>query len=91
MVATADTPSISGIETLKWDSDCIIYPNPVKDMLIIKAKETIESIRIFSQAGILMHTQQDSAPVNMGSFPAGMYIVNIKKPSKTSNRKIIKE
>lgn len=91
VVATADNPSISGIETLKWDSDCIIYPNPVKDMLIIKAKETIESIRIFSQAGILMHTQQDSAPVNMGSFPAGMYIVNIKKTSKTSNRKIIKE
>ena len=90
-VTTADNSNMSGVETLKGDSDCIIYPNPVKDMLIIKAKEAIESIRIFSQTGILMHTQQDSAPVSMGSFPAGMYIVNIKNTSKTSNQKIIKE
>lgn len=91
MVTTADDSNISSVETIKWDSDCIVYPNPVKDMLTVKTNEDIESICIFNQTGVLMHTQQDSGPVSMQGLPAGMYIVKVKETSRISNQKVIKK
>lgn len=92
-VAIADDSNVSGVETVKGNSDAgfICYPNPVKNILSIQANENVESIRIYNQTGSLMHTQQNSESVLMEGYPTGMYIVNVKKKSKISNRKIIKE
>ena len=91
VVTINDDFTMTGIETVERDSDCIIYPNPVKDMLTVKANDTIKSICVFSQTGVLIHAQQDSEPISMVDLPAGMYIVQVRKTSKTSNRKVIKE
>lgn len=92
-VTVADDPNVSGVETVKGKSDAgfICYPNPVKNLLSFETNEDVESVRIYSQTGGLLHSQQDLEPVRMEGFPAGMYIVNVKKKSNMSNRKIIKE
>lgn len=92
-VAVSDDPNSSGVEVIKENQEAgfFCYPNPVKNMLSIKANEEVESVRIYSQTGCLMHSQEDSEPVHIGGLPAGMYIVNVKNKTNISNRKIIKE
>ncbi len=83
--------SDTGIKTTKANQDYTVYPNPVKDMLFIQTDEHIDSIRIYNQTGSLMYAQQDIEPINMKSFPSGMYIMEVKSASGLSCQKIIKE
>lgn len=92
-VTIADDSNISGIEPVQGNADAgfICYPNPVKNKLTIQTNDDVESVRILNQTGSIMHSQPNTESVNMESYPTGMYIVNVKKKSKTNSRKIIKE
>ena len=69
------------------------YPNPVKAILTI-TNSTIENISVTNIIGQQVLTKSinaERADVDMGSLPAGIYIVKIETDGKTKSIKIIKK
>ncbi|WP_053002267.1 T9SS type A sorting domain-containing protein [Kordia jejudonensis] len=76
--------------------DFEMYPNPVKDMLIIKTKEAIETIKIYDISGRLIRqtaytATQNTIEITTAKFTTGTYFINIKTVSNaTLVKKMIK-
>ena len=72
-----------------------VYPNPVKDMVTIKTKETINKITISNQLGQQVMTIDSFEPTNkrfdLTSLNKGLYFMNVTIANKTQSFKIIKE
>jgi hypothetical protein len=72
-----------------------VYPNPVKDMVTIKTKETIEKITISNQLGQQVMTINSFEPTNkrfdLTNLNKGLYFMNVTIANKTQSFKIIKE
>ena len=76
-----------------------IYPNPVKETLMISATETISSISIFGVNGQLVqtiaHPKNARLPagteVNVSNLVKGMYIIKVQTNKGTAQMKFIKE
>lgn len=72
----------------------IIYPNPVTDLLNIKAKETIQSIAITNFLGqVLFNTRVDAltTTLDLNGFAKGTYFIQLGLGDKTISKKIIKQ
>ena len=69
------TLSIEQIEIIK---NCKIYPNPVNDVINVKANKKIKEIQIFDTSGKI-HKTIDSGfdTVNISSLKSGIYIVSV--------------
>jgi uncharacterized repeat protein (TIGR01451 family) len=73
-----------------------IYPNPVKDILMIHTKEAIETITIYDIAGRIMQQNaysgiQNTIEIATTKFTQGTYFVKIKTASgATLVKKIVK-
>lgn len=75
----------SAIRVLDFEQDgnfdLLVYPNPAKDILFLeRSSRSNTSIKIYSPAGKLLHTQQSSIPtnkvvINVSRFPNGTYIL----------------
>jgi len=72
-----------------------VYPNPVKDMVTIKTKETIEKITISNQLGQQVMSIDSFEPTNkrfdLTNLNKGLYFMNVTIANKTQSFKIIKE
>jgi len=73
-----------------------LYPNPVKDILNIETKQTIEvsSINIYNQLGqlvLVVPNAQNIAKVDVSSLSSGNYFIKINSDKGTSNTKFIKK
>lgn len=56
-----------------------IYPNPVKNNLIINTEETIEHVAIYNVLGSLVKEQhQNTSNVNVTGIAKGVYVIRIK-------------
>ncbi|WP_298520107.1 leucine-rich repeat domain-containing protein [uncultured Kordia sp.] len=65
-----------------------MYPNPVKDLVIIKTKEAIESIKIFDISGKFIQeealtTTQNTIEISTSKLAQGTYFVKIETTSGT--------
>ncbi|ESU21187.1 hypothetical protein FEDK69T_25540 [Flavobacterium enshiense DK69] len=74
----------------------MLYPNPVKDVLNIETKQTIEvsSINIYNQLGqlvLLVPNAQNVSKVDVSSLASGNYFIKINSDKGTSNTKFIKK
>lgn len=72
-----------------------VYPNPVKDILNISAKETIEvtSINIYNMLGqlvLVIPNAQNTSSVDVSGLTAGNYFIKINSDKGTANTKFIK-
>ncbi|MCX7986066.1 MAG: T9SS type A sorting domain-containing protein [Bacteroidales bacterium] len=70
------------------------YPNPVTDVLNIKAKDVIKSIAIYSVTGQLqriMSINANSTTINLESFNNGIYFISVQTVSGVSTHRIIKK
>jgi Leucine-rich repeat (LRR) protein len=72
-----------------------LYPNPVKDVLNIAVKETIEitSINIYNTLGqlvLVIPNAQKVSSVDVSGLTAGNYFIKINSDKGTSNTKFIK-
>ncbi|MET0945006.1 MAG: T9SS type A sorting domain-containing protein, partial [Flavobacterium sp.] len=72
-----------------------VYPNPVKDILNIKAKETIEvtSINIYNTLGqlvLVIPNAQNTKIVDVSGLTSGNYFIKINSDKGTANTKFIK-
>ena len=73
------------------DNIATIYPNPVEEILIIKA-DNIKNIKIFSLTGVVMYEKETNANnvnINVEDLPSGSYLVQIITTEGTTTKQII--
>ena len=69
-----------------------IYPNPVQDILHIKADETITAVSIYNMQGaIVVQNTGDVREINISSLPAAIYMLRVEMGESASIMQIIKE
>jgi len=76
------------------DTSIAVYPNPVKDLLTIAARENIQSIQLYDVMGRLIETNlQNSNSINFdfSQKAPGIYFVKINTPKGSKTEKIIKQ
>ena len=89
------TIAVLAIQDFVFSNYFTLYPNPVKDILNITAKETIQvsSINIYNTLGqlvLLIPNAQNTKTVNVSSLTTGNYFIKINSNKGTSNTKFIK-
>ena len=80
-----------GIAEIDKNTKVNVYPNPVKDILNIKAIENIKSVEIFNFSGGKVK-ETNSSKIDMSQLSTGSYIVRITdEKGNISIQKIIKK
>ncbi|GAA5086541.1 hypothetical protein GCM10023210_08520 [Chryseobacterium ginsengisoli] len=75
-------------------NDIQIAPNPVKDFVMVKAKENIKNIKIFDVQGRVIYNQNcnhELMKIDLSSHPSGNYIVKVTTDKTEISKKIIKQ
>ena len=73
-------------------SNSILYPNPLKKILLIKSDEKVHSVKIFDQTGKLLLSLINMTKINTGNFQSGLYLVQVLfENGKHELHKMIKE
>lgn len=84
-----------GISDLQPDDvDLLISPNPVRDFMNIGMMEKMEEISIYNSQGQLMvfeKVNKGTTRMDLGSLPAGIYILKVKTAKGLVTDKIIKQ
>lgn len=80
-----------GVES--FDKSAIsMYPNPVENILTVATKDQIESIKIYSLVGQLVHANTDKNTIDVSSLTNGVYLTEIKfSNGQILNKKIVKK
>ena len=71
------------------DSEISIYPNPVKDIVIIKGVEAFK-VHVFNSLGQLVKETKDNV-LDLSDQESGTYIIKVITPSGTITKQIIKK
>lgn len=78
-------------EVISSDNGLIVYPNPAKTTVNIKANKKIKQVSIYNTTGQLV-SQQKSDIVNVNSLVSGIYLLKVVFEDNTSAiKKIIKK
>ncbi|MBZ9652585.1 T9SS type A sorting domain-containing protein [Psychroflexus montanilacus] len=87
--------NIETLSTERFDTNALsVYPIPAKDILNVKYKSSINSIKIFSLLGqevFAKNIETDEYQLNISSFNSGVYIVKLYTADGSHSLKIIKE
>ena len=67
-------------------TDISVYPNPVKDKLVIKGEYT--SVEIYDVFGKLVLSAKSNKTINVSSLSNGIYMLNINTENTTTAKKI---
>jgi len=70
-----------------------IYPNPVTDILNIKAKDAVNKVSVYNVLGKLVYTATPnslSPTINMSAMKTGVYFVEVTIGNATKTVKVIK-
>ena len=67
----------------------ILYPNPVKDRLTVKA-ENLQSVEIYNLMGQLVKTSTANV-IDFGDLNEGIYFVRVKADGKTVAERVVKQ
>lgn len=71
------------------DSEISIYPNPVKDIVVIEGVEAFE-VHVFNSLGQLIKETKENI-LDLSDQEAGTYIIKVITPSGTITKQIIKK
>lgn len=75
---------------IKKDNDNISFENPVKQSLIFKSEQRVNTIEIYSPEGKILKTLKDSG-LSVSDLPTGIYVAKVTFESGSSTtRKLIK-
>ena len=71
--------------------DAAIFPNPVKEMLSIRAADITEVVvyNIIGQSVYQYHGMTDAVEINTSAFEAGVYTVNLTTATGRTSRRVI--
>jgi len=81
-------------EDMKPEIKCIIYPNPVIDILYITGLEGSYIIKIVDAVGQAVTSVKGNSSeleLDMSGKPAGMYLLKIESQGSSITRKLIKK
>ena len=92
---TTTTIQTLGNQDFEFESYFSFYPNPVKDVLTLDFKQTIEvkSINIYNTLGqlvLIIPKAQNTNNIDVSSLKSGNYFIKINSDKGTSNSKFIK-
>ena len=76
------------------DNSVGVYPNPVNDMVNIKANTAISSIEIYDIQGRIIHkkiTNQKTESIDVSTYSNGIYFLKIKTEAGEKVEKIVKK
>ncbi|WP_339889360.1 T9SS type A sorting domain-containing protein [uncultured Flavobacterium sp.] len=76
------------------DNSVGVYPNPVNDMVNIKANTAISSIEIYDVQGRIIHkkiTNQKTESIDVSAYSNGIYFLKIKTEVGEKVEKIVKK
>ncbi len=82
----------TGVNELSASGKLSVYPNPVKDLLVIDSKEEV-TYQLFDVEGKMILSNdklQKNSVINMADFASGYYLLNIYSSDKTERIKVIK-
>ena len=71
------------------DSEISIYPNPVRDIVVIEGIEVFE-VHVFNSLGQLIKETNNNV-LDLSDQEAGIYIIKVITPSETITKQIIKK
>lgn len=89
------------IVPLSWDgtigleentNNFVIYPNPVKDVVMIQGND-INSVSVYSSIGVLVERiegEGNEVEINMNNYNTGIYFVQVNTENGTATRKVVK-
>lgn len=81
---------VSQVKDNQWS----IYPNPSKDLLTVKGKENIVSLRVLNgllQEKIKLVVNNNFVSINLSELASGIYFVEIKTKDGVRIEKVIRE
>ena len=87
--ALSSSLSTSDIDTT--NSETSIYPNPVSDVLNIKAKGEIKSISVYDMSGRKINVKVMGDKVDVKHFLSGTYLIDIETSLGKTSQKFIKK
>ncbi|MBB4118376.1 putative outer membrane repeat protein [Mesonia hippocampi] len=67
------------------------YPNPVTNVLHIKTRHEINSLKLYSITGQHLQTWQNQTQINLATYAKGIYFLQIQTPRGIKTEKIIKK
>jgi CotH kinase protein/Lamin Tail Domain/Secretion system C-terminal sorting domain len=91
---TASRDIITSNETLPADAGLVLFPNPVSDILYVRAGSEIFSVTLLDFYGHKLMTGSmvdGSCEINMARFPEGLYFVKIQTSRGVFVRKVIRD
>ncbi len=70
-----------------------LYPNPVQNILHIKAEQAVTAIRIYSMDGtaVTQATGENISEINLTHLAAGIYMVRVETGERGSVMKVVKK
>ncbi len=69
-----------GIETVIFENNVSVYPNPASDIINIESIQEIKKVELFDINGSLVHTRFTegyAAQLRTGELPAGLYLLTV--------------
>jgi len=71
-----------------------IYPNPVNNVMIIEADESIEHLEIFNLVGVMVYSKKNcgsKVEISTADLPAGTYLVRLTTHGISESSRFVKE
>lgn len=96
-MSESHTVVVQDVSLEEYESSLEIYPNPVKDILTIKANTSIKEINIYNIIGINVYKQSltsvENCPltVDISSYNSGIYFIKIETNEGEIIKQFIKE
>jgi hypothetical protein len=86
----------AGVETVIFENNVSVYPNPSSDYVNVESSEEIDVVRIYDMRGVLVvaeKVQGQETQIDVSDLSVGLYVVAIhfKNEMKFVTRKIIVE
>ncbi|TPV33282.1 T9SS type A sorting domain-containing protein [Paucihalobacter ruber] len=83
-----DPTTLSNNDFNNLENEILIYPNPVKDFIVVKSTYNLDKIELFNLKGkVIMSYDQPLTSISLESLESGIYLLKIH----AENRKIIKK
>ena len=79
-----------GLEEL--NNNFVIYPNPVKDVVMIQGND-INGVSVYNSIGVLVERieiEGNEVEINMNDYNTGIYFVQVNTENGTATRKVVK-
>jgi hypothetical protein len=68
-----------------------LYPNPAKYQVQVSCPYTVTQITITDVTGKTIHQQKNNEPIQVQTWQAGMYYVEVKTNLGTATQKLVKQ